>query len=173
MRKVRFVLSLLVALVTAALAEAQSAERRFMAHLDGDQEVPVRDTDAVGQALFTLNSNQTVLTYKIIVGNIDNIVAGHLHLAPVGVNGAVVAFLLAPFAPGQGQFAGIVGEGTVTAANLTGPLAGHPLSDLITAIDIGNVYVNVHTNDGVDGPNTGPGDFASGEVRGQVKPRGK
>ena len=32
----------------------------------------------------------------------------------------------------------------------------------------GNAYVNVHTNDGVDPPNTGPGDFPGGEIRGQV-----
>jgi hypothetical protein len=28
--------------------------------------------------------------------------------------------------------------------------------------------VNVHTNDGLTGTNTGPGDFASGEIRGQI-----
>jgi hypothetical protein len=29
----------------------------------------------------------------------------------------------------------------------------------------------VHTNDGVDGPNTGPGDFPGGEIRGQLDDR--
>jgi hypothetical protein len=32
----------------------------------------------------------------------------------------------------------------------------------------GNTYVNVHTDDGVAPPNTGQGDMASGEIRGQV-----
>jgi hypothetical protein len=32
----------------------------------------------------------------------------------------------------------------------------------------GGAYVNVHTDDGVDPPNTGAGDMASGEIRGQV-----
>jgi hypothetical protein len=36
----------------------------------------------------------------------------------------------------------------------------------------GNTYVNVHTNDGVAPANTGPGDFQSGEIRGQVRPIG-
>ena len=37
------------------------------------------------------------------------------------------------------------------------------------AIDAGSVYVNVHTNDFVDPPNTGPGDFPGGEIRGQLQ----
>ena len=41
-------------------------------------------------------------------------------------------------------------------------------SDLLKAIADGRTYVNVHTNDGVDGVNTGPGDFAGGEIRGQL-----
>jgi hypothetical protein len=33
----------------------------------------------------------------------------------------------------------------------------------------GAAYVNVHTSDGVEPPNTGPGDFPGGEIRGQVR----
>src|SRR2546427_49150 len=54
-------------------------------------------------------------------------------------------------------------------AHLIGPLAGHPFSDLIAAMSAGGTYVNVHTNDGVDGINTGPGDFPGGEIRGQIR----
>lgn len=32
----------------------------------------------------------------------------------------------------------------------------------------GQWYVTVHTNDGVDGTNSGPGDFPGGEIRGQL-----
>ena len=35
-------------------------------------------------------------------------------------------------------------------------------------LDSGNAYVNVHTNDGVDPVNTGPGDFPGGEIRAQI-----
>jgi hypothetical protein len=38
----------------------------------------------------------------------------------------------------------------------------------MTAIKAGNAYVNVHTSDGVDPGNTGPGDFPGGEIRGQI-----
>ena len=69
---------------------------------------------------------------------------------------------------GAGRFNGKIAEGTITAANLVGPLAGQPLSALVEAIQAGNAYVNVHTNDGVAPTNTGPGDFPGGEIRGQL-----
>jgi len=137
--------------------------------LNGGEEVPARDTNARGNALFSVSDDGLSMTYKLIVANIDNVVASHIHMAPAGVNGPVVLFLYGPMAPGSGRLNGVIAEGTVTAANLVGPLAGHPLSDLIDAMAAGNAYVNVHTNDGVDPPNTGPGDFPGGEVRGQIR----
>jgi hypothetical protein len=38
----------------------------------------------------------------------------------------------------------------------------------VTALNDGDAYVNIHTNDGVDGINTGPGDFPGGEIRADV-----
>jgi hypothetical protein len=102
------------------------------------------------------------------VANINNVIASHIHVAPAGVNGPVVVFLFEPAAPGGGRSDGVIAEGTITAADFVGPLAGHPFSDLIDAMATGNAYVNVHTNDGVDPPNTGAGDFPGGEIRGQI-----
>ena len=42
------------------------------------------------------------------------------------------------------------------------------LDAVVAALESGNAYVNVHTNDGVDPIDTGPGDFPGGEIRGQV-----
>jgi hypothetical protein len=89
------------------------------------------------------------------------------------VNGPIVVWLYPGTAPvagpaGAGRHDGVLVEGTFTAANFVGPLTGHPMADLVQALETGGAYVNVHTNDGVDGVNTGPGDFPGGEVRGQV-----
>jgi hypothetical protein len=46
------------------------------------------------------------------------------------------------------------------------------MSTLIADLKNGNAYVNVHTDDGIDPTNTGPGDFPGGEVRGQIEHRG-
>lgn len=67
---------------------------------------------------------------------------------------------------------GVLAEGTITSANLVGPLAGMDFSVLVAAIRAGGVYANVHTNDGVAPANTGPGDFPGGEIRGQLRAAG-
>lgn len=161
------ILMALVALTCSASAQPPAA-LNFVAPLDGDQEVPPVDTDAIGVAKFQLNDDGGELNYKLIVANIENVVAAHIHLAPVAVNGPVVAFLFGPAAPGGGRIDGVLAQGTITAANFVGPLAGQPFSALLDAIEAGNTYVNVHTNDGVAPPNTGPGDFPGGEIRGQI-----
>jgi hypothetical protein len=167
------ILVTIAVLLASSIASAQPpAARNFVAHLDGGQEVPPRDTQAVGEAILHVNGDETALTFKVIATNIDNIVASHIHLGVFGVNGPIVAFLAGPFAPGEGRHDGILAEGTITAANLIGPLEGMPLSVLIAAMRADGTYVNVHTNDGVDGINTGPGDFPGGEIRGQIEAAG-
>jgi hypothetical protein len=163
----------LAALAGAAIAFA-GFNQNFGTHLRGRTEVPVRDTAAQGQALFHLSDNGLAMQYKLIVANIENAFMAHIHIAPAGVNGPIAVWLYPGTTPGvtaplgQGRLDGVIAEGTFTAANFTGPLAGHPMSDLVNAIQTGNAYVNVHTNDGVDGTNTGPGDFPGGEIRAQL-----
>lgn len=148
------------------------APTRFIAHLDAAAEVPANDSTAAGQAIFTLSPDGTELDYAVIVANIDNVTASHIHLAGAGVNGPVVAFLYGSVPPGGGRTNGVLATGTITAASLVGPLAGHALSHLIAALASGDAYVNVHTNDGVAPTNTGPGDLPGGEIRGQLRPVG-
>lgn len=144
----------------------QPISKSFVTHLSGDEEVPPRDTRAPGQAIFHLEGDE--LSYKLIVANIRNVVAAHIHLAPAGTNGPIVAFLYGNEPAGGGRIQGVIGEGVITESNLIGPLAGLRLSALIDEIEQGNAYVNVHTNDGQGAPNSGPGDFPGGEIRGQL-----
>ena len=138
-------------------------------HLTGDHEIPARPTDAQGQVLFKIADNELSMTYKLIASNIENVFASHIHTGSPSVNGPVVVFLFGNAPLGGGRIDGVLAEGTITAANFTGPLAGQPFSALLTAIRSGNAYVNVHTNDGVAPTNTGPGDFPGGEIRGQIQ----
>ena len=62
-------------------------------HLAGDQEVPARDTVAQGQAIMKVSADGLSVSYKLIASNIDNIVASHIHIGPVGSNGPIVVFL--------------------------------------------------------------------------------
>src|SRR6266511_494909 len=85
------VLVVMLALVLLAPASAAGAGDNFVATLSGDQEVPARDTQAVGVATFKLREDGTALQFKVNVANIDNVVASHIHCGAVGVNGPVGA----------------------------------------------------------------------------------
>jgi len=167
MKKLRFI-GLVLFLVALTAVGAAAASDNFVAHLAGGNEVPAVNTNAQGQAIFQLSEDGSELHYKLIVANINNAFVSHIHLGPAGSNGPPVAFLYGPVPVGGGRSDGVVAEGTITAANLVGPLAGASLSDLVAQMRAGNTYVNVHTNDGVGDPNTGPGDFPGGEIRGQI-----
>jgi len=137
----------------------------------------VNESKARGNAVFQLNADGTALTYRLIVANIENVFMAHIHQGPAGTNGPVVVWLYpsttpGPGATGGGRIDGLIAEGTITAANFVGPLAGQALAALVADLTSGNAYVNVHTNDGIAPTNTGPGDFPGGEVRGQVEHRG-
>lgn len=146
--------------------------RNYRTHLKGRNEVPGVESSAQGQAIFQISKDGSELRYKLIVANIQNVFMVHIHRAPAGSNGPVVAWLYPeggpPPIPIPGRSDGVLAEGTITAGDLMGPLAGQPLSSLVDEIRNGNTYVNVHTSDFVDPPNTGPGDFPGGEVRGQI-----
>lgn len=143
--------------------------RHGTAQLSGANEVPSRDTRARGAAEFRRTDDGAALHYRLIVANIENVVQAHIHLGPAGQNGPVTAFLFGPVPAGGGRVDGEIANGTLTASNLIGPLAGMTLDDLLAEMLAGNAYVNVHTNDGVAPTNTGPGDFPGGEVRGQIR----
>jgi hypothetical protein len=137
----------------------------------------VNESNARGSAIFQLNADGTELSYRLIVANIENVFQAHIHRGPAGTNGPIVVWLYPSTEPvagplGGGRIDGVISEGTITAANLVGPLLGQPLSALLAELTGGNAYVNVHTNDGVAPANTGPGDFPGGEIRGQTEHRG-
>jgi len=137
-------------------------------NLSGAEEVPPRDTNATGSILLQLSEDGSSIQYRLSVQGLDNVVAAHLHLGRPGENGPIVVTLYGPENPGGGAANGVLAEGTITDANLEGPLAGTPLAVLVELLRGGSIYVNVHTNDGEDPPDTGPGDFPAGEIRGQV-----
>jgi hypothetical protein len=145
------------------------SENEWVAVMRGKFEAPVpRDTPARGVAQFTLNDDGT-LTFTLTVQKISNVVAAHIHCGAPGVAGPVGVTLFHG-APGGGPFEGLLASGTITAPDAGNGCGWTTLGDVEAAVNAGNAYVNVHTNDGVAPPNTGPGDFPGGEIRGQLVP---
>jgi hypothetical protein len=160
-----------VGLVAVGVAMA-GANNNWSVHANGSQEVPVRETQGQAQAIFHLSKDGTSLDYKLIASNIENVIMAHIHRNVPGANGPIVVWLypstaVGPPAPaGGGRTEGVLVEGTITAANMA--LAGYTFQQLLADMNNGNAYVNVHTNDGVDPTNTGPGDFPGGEIRADI-----
>jgi hypothetical protein len=147
------VLALLVFSAAPAIAERE-LRNQFTAELSGANEVPSVESEGEGMAI--VNLSREGIRYKLAVENIDEVTQAHIHIGAPGENGPVVAFLFG-FVDGGVTIDGVLARGTITEADLVGPLAGQPLSALVEAIRSGNAYVNVHT---VDHP--------AGEIRGQL-----
>jgi hypothetical protein len=90
------------------------------------------------------------LQFRLVVENINNVRAAHIHCAPAGVNGPVGVTLFS--GGGLGPTNGILSQGIATAPDATTTCPWTSLADVVNAMRSGNAYVNVHTNDGVDPP---------------------
>lgn len=161
MRRTIMVVTLAAALILALGAFAVYADSgtNFVAHLQGDNEVPVNDSLAQGQAVVNFNANS--VDYRLNVANIENVTMAHIHVAAAPGASGPPAVWLYPAAPPpsliSGRSDGTLMAGTFTTTNFVGPLAGKSLEDLKTAIVEGRAYVNVHTSA-----------YPGGEIRGDL-----
>jgi hypothetical protein len=126
----------------------------FTSQMSGTEEVPPVDTTATGTAEFNLGTNG--IDYQASVSGISGVTAAHIHSGNVGENGPVIVTLFKSDTPSN-QTNGVLVKGTITAADLEGPMQGKQISDLVSAMSSGGTYVNVHTE---ANPN--------GEIRGQI-----
>jgi hypothetical protein len=131
--------------------------QEFDAILTGASEVPPVETSASGFAELELEEGSDNMEYGIIVMNIDKVTLAHIHQGSSSEAGPVIAMLFNASTPTGPTTGGLV-EGSITSANLEGPLQGKQLSDLIALIQNGQAYVNVHTEQNPDG-----------EIRGTVE----
>ena len=154
--------------VQLSAAQHHGDAHGFATHLSGREEVPVRDTEAQGQALFQFNESGR-LDFTLIVANIANVTQAHIHCGPFGMNGSITVWLYPPAPPAvliPGRSQGILAEGTITAADVRsvadsaacpGGIAAGSFDDLEEKLRTGGAYVNVHTTQ-----------FPPGEIRGQI-----
>jgi hypothetical protein len=147
---------ILIVLSSLGLAGSALAQGNFVAHLDGASQVPPVDTLAQGQFVAKLRGGE--LSYKLIVANITNIFASHIHCGAVDVNGPIGVTL---FSGSPVAVNGILAQGPILAPDPGNACGWVDLEDVIDALESGDTYVNVHTTQ------TPPG-----EIRGQVETAG-
>ena len=145
-----------------------SAEGIFKASLVGTEEVPAVQTATRGKAQVEFNIDDTAADFRLQVRRGIRITQAHIHCAPKGVNGPIVAFLAGLNSQGydvDGVFPWISSATLTDTSVIPSDPVSKPacpntinnLRDLIAAIRAGNTYVNVHSI-------ANPG----GEVRGQL-----
>jgi hypothetical protein len=130
---------------------------KFSATLSGNNEVPPVDTKATGAATYRTAANETVIKYKVNITGFSDATGAHIHMGKAGANGDVIVDLLKDSKKNPTKL-GMAIRGNITDSDLTGPMQGKTLSDLISAINSGDTYTNVHT----------PG-HPDGEIRGQIE----
>src|SRR3954452_3698369 len=135
---------------------ASTQSKHFDAKMTGKNEVPPKDTKATGTATFNLVGTDSI-TYTVHVKDMQMVTAAHIHQGKAGENGPVVAVLYTTTTP-SAMTNGVLAQGTITATNLEGPLAEKQIQDLISMINSGGAYANVHTT-------ANP----MGEIRGQIE----
>ena len=155
-----FAAILLILGVTAAgLINSASAQQKFTIKLSGSNEVPAINTAGKGVAIFQLSPDGKSLNYQLDLTKMNGVMGAHIHSGKQGENGPVLAglFNAAMSGPPTGAVNGQLSKGTITSADLQGPLAGKHISDLLNLLKTGGAYINVHTSKNQDG-----------EIRGQV-----
>jgi hypothetical protein len=159
------------ALALAALS-AHAQDITYSAKLTGAAQLPEpTNSKAMGDFAVVVSADGKKVSYKLSVTDLQNPTGADLHLGQPTANGPSVVklFPIHGTTPKKGSFTGVLAEGTITAADLTGPMKGGTLADLVDEIREGETYVNVHTDDGAPPQDTGPGDYHLGEIRGQIK----
>ena len=142
----------------------------YSASLSGSAEVPNVNTQATGDAVFKSNAQAAAaggaaaaassgdkLSYTVDVNDIDQVTGSHIHMGKSGDNGPIIVTLFDPQTP-TGKVNGELTSGTITAHDLSGPMKGKQLSDLLDLFEQGEAYVNVHTQN-----------HPKGEIRGQIQ----
>jgi hypothetical protein len=128
----------------------EPAVKEFDAILTSAAEVPPVQSSAAGFAELETEEGSDNMEYGIIVMNADKVTKAHIHQGSSSEAGPVVATLFNPSTP-TGPTTGDLTAGSITSANLEGPLQGKQLSDLLALMQNGQAYVNVHTEQNPDG----------------------
>ncbi len=165
MKKLSTIVMVLFAFFAVGFAGGSQDGPEFQAMLSGSEEVPPVVTNTSARAGIKFNADETKARFELDVRKGVRVTQAHIHCAPRGVNGPIVAFLAGTHNPGWDVDGPWVDHATLTDANIIPPPAGstcpnviNNLRDLVKAIRDGNTYANVHTRA-----------FPGGEVRGQLK----
>ena len=130
--------------------------KMIITFLSGKDEVPPTESNASAWAKFQSVDNDSQLSYWVSIVGLKEITGAHIHKGSEGQNGDIVT-VLSEAKSAEGGNETISLKGNITKDGLQGPLEGKEVSDLVSLMRNGSVYVNVHTNE-----------YKDGVIRGQI-----
>lgn len=112
-------------------------------------------TAGEGIAVYWTDSNMSQMSYLLFVSNATNLMMAHIHeFGPNSSVGPIVAWLYPSGTPTQatpklipGVSNGLMVAGTITAANLTGPLQNQTIKDLVAQMNANNTLTAWHSTE--------------------------
>src|SRR5829696_6407463 len=133
----------------------------FVAELTSEMVVPPVKSNATGVVYFQLDKKDNKIDYSLIVRDLDDAIAAHIHIGKEGEkNDTVIVTLYKPFKAPRllGRILSV--DDDIKPDTLEGPLAGKRLSDLINFMNNRTSYVDIHSQQ-----------YPNGELRGQISNR--
>jgi hypothetical protein len=171
MKHILITTAVFVAMTIPGRADAE----RIQADLTGFQEIPAVSTPAGGKFRAKITRKDLAINYELSYSGMQgDATQAHIHLAQKGVTGSIMLWLCQtaskpgpsasiPTCPTRsGTVTGKLTASDVLASQATQQIAAGELDEAVAAIRGGVAYVNVHTTAS-----------ASGELRGQIRPRNK
>ena len=130
----------------------------FVAELTGEMVVPPVKSNATGVVYFQLDKKDNKIDYSLIIRDLDEATAAHIHIGKEGEkNDTVIVTLYKPFKAPR-LLGGILSvDDDITSDIFEGPLAGKQLSDLVNFMNNRTAYVDIHSYE-----------YPNGELRGQI-----
>lgn len=130
---------------TSSYADHLSGKYLFAARMNGSNEVPAVNTNALGLGTFYLNDTRDTLCFEMTATGLSGAITGiHIHDGAAGTNGPVLVDMM-PYLNGTRL------KGTISGSTLS--------SSLIEKMFAGELYLNLHTAAN-----------ANGEIRAQIVP---
>lgn len=150
------IISTIIVAATTGYNQAIAAETKaqIKAKLNGEEVVPPVSTTAEGK--IKLKVKESNIKYKLNITGITDTTMVDIHEGLVGENGEPVVDLLTD-GNMQKTSNGLLINGSIVDSSLIGPMKGKTSSDFADSVNVGKIYVDVHTQTNPDG-----------EIRGQL-----
>lgn len=150
---------------SAISTTSSSVPKVMVVPLSGSGEIPPMVSNSSGLAIFWYNASSEQMSYLLFVSNLQNPTSAQIEINNGSNNNGSAVVQLYPtsqFVLSSGSKSGVLAIGNIAAGDLSGPLAGRPMSELIGQITNGSAFVNIRTLG-----------FPNGELRGNINITGQ